>query len=348
MKKIVFNNKKQRRLKMSFSNSKCAQKADEFKRIDPPNNKKLPFFTYGFFKPHQLAYHQIKRYVEGKPKHSIVKADLIQVNGIPVLLDDEYETVEGYIIKFKKAFRDDAYREIGYSKSRGIYEWKEMDIEGTPANVLVASKPHLFDENGGGYDNFYFDRKVEDEKRKINVKSYDWRKDPMLRQPLIYIDNFLTANEAIQENKEEYEKFLEFIINDSTTNKKPKITREYKEFLELQMLYMLLWSSIDRFLSLRYGEIKKNNVISLSEEKAFQTSLKKHVRGINKIHSSRDLQYYILDPKKPACSAMFYYTLRNNVVHSGKILYEETELLRESLIQLFNIFSDVVEAAKNE
>ena len=38
--------------------------------VGQPNkeNKDLPFLAYGFFKPHQIAYSQIKKYVKGKPK----------------------------------------------------------------------------------------------------------------------------------------------------------------------------------------------------------------------------------------------------------------------------------------
>lgn len=312
---------------MSFSNSKCGKKDEEYKRIDPPKNKKLPFFTYGFFKPHQLAYPQIKKYVKGEPKHSLVKGKLKQINGIPVLLKTktEYNAVEGYIIEFKKEFRYDAYREIGYTKSKGIYKWEEMDIEGEKANVLVATKDYLFKGDGNWYNNYDFNETEHYREKELYVKSYDWKKDPMFEKPPAYIKKLLSRDRPTQSREEDYEKFL-----------------------DLQMFYMLLWSCIDRFLSLRYGEIKKNNVISLSEEKSFRKALKKYAKNKETVYSTRDLKYYELNPEKPACSAMFYYTIRNNVVHSGKTLVMDQELLLESLKQLLNIFSEVVEAAKEE
>ena len=121
------------------------------------------------------------------------------------------------------------------------------------------------------------------------------------------------------------------------------------------MLYMLLWTSIDRFLTFRYGETKKNNVIFLSEEESFKIALKKYVEEDERVfhnrktvYSVRDLREYELNPNKPTCSAMFYYTIRNNVVHSGKVLMMEERMLSKALEQLTRIFNDVVEAAKRE
>ena len=45
---------------------------------------------------------------------------------------------------------------------------------------------------------------------------------------------------------------------------------------------------------------------------------------------------------------MFYYTIRNNVVHNGKALEIEQDMLLKALTQLLNIFSYVVEMAKHE
>ena len=317
------------------SDTDCKYLVPENNIIAPPETDDLPFFAYGFFKPHQLAYPQIKDFVKGIPKKAKVKASLKQINGIPVLVEyddrSSHTYVEGYLINFKNNKETVAYEKVGYSRNKGIYKWKVMNVDGQRANVLVSSKPKLFEGEGEWYNNYDFNppKYIND---NVKLECYDWRKDPLFEKPLKYID---------------------FAISHQKPAKTPK--EQYIKFLEAQMFYMLLWVSIDRFLSFRYGETKNNNVLYLSEEKSFRDALKKYVKEDDHIfyerknvYSTRHLRDYELNPNKPACSAMFYYTIRNNVVHNGKALEIEQDMLLEALKKLLNIFSDVIEAAKNE
>ena len=84
----------------------------------------LPFFAYGLFKPGQLAYSRIEKYVD------IVKTDktprripykMITRDGVPLIEDkenNEYYTM-GYLIYFKKGSEKQAYNTI--SKTRGMH-----------------------------------------------------------------------------------------------------------------------------------------------------------------------------------------------------------------------------------
>ena len=62
--------------------------------IKPPINKNLPFFAYGFYKPHQLAYPTIQEFIDGTPKKSKIRAKLKQINGIPVLIEADYNNYQ--------------------------------------------------------------------------------------------------------------------------------------------------------------------------------------------------------------------------------------------------------------
>ena len=311
----------------------CVKTAYERNIIKPPRNKSLPFFAYGFYKPHQLAYPVIEDFVKGTPKKAKVKAKLKQINGIPVLIEEDYENyVEGYLINFKDGKEYAAYKKVGYSRNNGIYEWKVMDIDDQRANVLVSSKPELFKGDGEWYNNYDFNSPKYDEELDIGIECYDWRMDPIFKKPTKYIRKLLKNDRPTKNEEEDYEKFL-----------------------DLQMFYMLLWVSIDRFLSFRYGETKKNNVIFLSEEESFKNALKKHVKEDERVfydrknvYCTRDLRDYELNPNKPTCSAMFFYTIRNNVVHNGKALKIEQEMLLKALKLLLNIFDDVVDATWEE
>ena len=101
---------------------KCLEQQKEIDSVGMPNNYELPFFAYGFFKPHQLAYSQIKKFVNGKPQCKRIQGILGHVNGIPVFTktSSENERVPGYIITFKKNKQKEAYRTIGYTKNMHI------------------------------------------------------------------------------------------------------------------------------------------------------------------------------------------------------------------------------------
>ena len=120
------------------SDTDCKNWVNEYNIIQPPNDTNLPFFAYGFYKPHQLAYPQIEIFVKGTPQKAKVKASLKQINGIPVLVeyDDPYSNtyVEGYLIKFKNNQKTVAYEKVGYSRNKGIYKWKFMNVYGQRAN----------------------------------------------------------------------------------------------------------------------------------------------------------------------------------------------------------------------
>lgn len=339
------------------SDADCKYLAPERNIIEPPEDTKLPFFAYGFYKPHQLAYPQIESFVKGMPKKAKVNASLKQINGIPVLIKPygPYSYVEGYLIHFKNSEQRAGYEKVGYSRNKEIYEWKVMNVDGQRANVLISSKPDTF--NGRGHWDYEFNEFKYIKELDINLESYDWRKDPIFEKPIDYI--FLASHLKKSTKYLREPIFEEGIDHIDLDNEHPKPRRhldyEYIKFFETQMLYMLLWTSIDRFLTFRYGETKKNNVILLSGEESFRTALKKYVKEDDKVfhdrrtvYNVRDLKEYELNPNKPACSALFYYTIRNNVVHSGKVLMMEEKMLLKALKQLVKIFNDVVEAAKNE
>ena len=106
------------------SDTDCKYLAPEHNIIEPPEDTTLPFFAYGFYKPHQLAYPQIESYVKGMPKKAKVNASLKQINGIPVLIKSNapHSYVEGYLIHFKNSAQRAGYEKVGYSRNKGIYE----------------------------------------------------------------------------------------------------------------------------------------------------------------------------------------------------------------------------------
>ena len=126
----------------------------------------------------------------------------------------------------------------------------------------------------------------------------------------------------------------------------------------LEMAYMLLWSSIERYLALRYHLGPKNEnsrvsvrglVLKLAEEPAFTNSLTHVVTRTHRIYRADDPDgHEDLNPVDPKKSVDYYYQVRSNITHRGKGVMRDHETLVNSLTELLAIFRDVLGAAKQD
>lgn len=304
----------------------CYRERKKFESVGVPDeeNLELPFLAYGFFKPRQLAYHLIDGYVFNRPKGVSINYRLYHINGMPVLKPHEYARwgVDAYIIEFKYGKEKSAYNKIGLSKNKHIYKWDVISLGGEKVNVLVNAGDESFPIYTGEWDN------------------YDWRNDPIYENTLSYLD------ENIAQLK------IEFNNNDFDIVDNPM------RFIHVQSLYRTLWTAIDRFLTFRYGDTQKWNVRKWADECFFKKALSENHEALFKqkfyeneedvdwgngkwdktVFSATDLENYDLDSDKPTCSALYYYTLRNNVVHAGKMSDNEVNMVLNALLGLTEIF----------
>ncbi len=132
---------------------------------------------------------------------------------------------------------------------------------------------------------------------------------------------------------------------------------DMKSLFKLQMAYLLLWSSIERYVSLRYhlGDKVTAKVGKLATESAFATSLKQHVHlndsqgGYREVYrADRPGERVVLNPHSPDKAVDYYYQVRSNITHRGKGVPRDYDLLKKSLEELLNIFRDVLKAAKRD
>lgn len=153
--------------------------------------------------------------------------------------------------------------------------------------------------------------------------NYDGQNDPYFKEAIEVVENELNDEDKHWSN-----------IND---------------FLRLQMSYLLLWTAIERYISLKYNcpEIWQKWKI-LSKEKVFKMSLKRHVESTRTVYSAKDLREFTLDPKNPYYSVNYYYTIRCNVAHRGKALHSDDYIIRQSLKELLAIFKDIINATFDE
>lgn len=124
-----------------------------------------------------------------------------------------------------------------------------------------------------------------------------------------------------------------------------------KPLFRLEMAYLLLWTAIERYTSLRYhlGDRATQKVMQIADEQAFARAVKRHVAGQREICRSDDpRKKIVLDPDAPHKVIEYYYQIRHNLVHRGKGVPHDHERLAKSLRELLAIFKESFMAAFEE
>ena len=275
---------------------------------------KLPYFAYGLLKSNELAHQKIADFLDRDPEKAVIKGSLWVRDGLPLLghsAKDGDNEIIGQILTFHKGTWTDAYKTVCTFEPEGQYRWIDIEIsQDYIVNVRVGRSP---------------------ERRSIYYNEKEWRgkKDPV----------FTIAMNVINERVAESEKI-------SFSNENPG-EDDWKHVFNLQMAYMLLWSAIERYCAHAYGEnpdlpsitdnIIKDKVFVSALEKVLDKSEKREIYDYRNINRN-----FILDKHDPAESISYYWTIRNNAAHNSKGSWDDGEILRSSLNELFNIFQIVL------
>lgn len=236
--------------------------------------------------------------------------------------------VLGNIFYFKDKYKKKAYERIGYGKHMNVYKWNEVEIGDITANALVSSTPKIIHRSGlSSRDMEYIIHEYDENGR--HIQNYDWRLDPLYCETISYIHYLMN-------------KTVKYDFNG------------HSNIIKTQMLYTSLWTVLDRFLTFKYGGTKIGNVKALAKEDYFEDILNDVLSETYKSYyytavlSAENLKFLKFDKKDPDKVALFYYFLRNNVVHSGKMFASENNMLLEALEDLLEIFQRVLEIEGKE
>jgi hypothetical protein len=144
----------------------------------------------------------------------------------------------------------------------------------------------------------------------------------------------------------------------SETLAEPCVIGDLHRFFRLQGAYMVLWSSIERYASLRYGLGRNDGVGErvkrLGDEVGFQISLRAtdptvtaKLRRVFRSDDPRTARTF--DPDgEPAKAIDYLYQVRSNVTHRGKEGALDWDLLHTATAEVLRIFRDVLSAAEKE
>lgn len=110
-------------------------------------NRKLPFFTYGFFRPGEISFLGIKDFVKCVIPLNIT-GDLVLRDGITLFKDSSDQRVNGYLITFESVHTNEAYSFIDSLEPEKLFRWEEKStLEGERFNILIGIKPDRGSEN---------------------------------------------------------------------------------------------------------------------------------------------------------------------------------------------------------
>lgn len=273
--------------------------------MDGPADLTRPFFSYGIFRPGQLAFFQLRDLV-ARAQPAQVPGTLLLRDGLPIADPAGQGYVGGALLTFGSGQGAEAYERITRMEPGRHYRWHQAELDGVLANMLVGRSP---------------------EKGTVPCEDAEWDgwRDPLLTTALEVVEETLADSKEFEWN--------------------------LKPLFRLQMAYLLLWTSIERYVSLRYhlGDKVTEKITQLAGEAAFAASLQAHVSGAREVYrADRPADKEILDPTAPRKSLDYYYQVRSNIIHRGKGVVRDHHVLSQSLGELLAIFRDVLKAATRD
>lgn len=290
-------------------------KADPIEIIDDTQ----PFFAYGVFKEGELAYAQIRDHVE-TTERAQVSGSLFHEDGLILLHPYEQdELVSGNLIEFRdQKHARKAYQKITDSEPISHYIWSTLKLDepsDQTANVLIDKR--LAEQSGSTAPKYRYPK-----------QQWTGRDDDTL-----FTDGLNTVRKVYYETVQ---------LEQQPT----------EAFFRCQMAYLLLWSAVDRYISLKYGksyrESQYNTRVRFSnqEKEAIKNALQCGVCDISIedgdyrriVASNRLSKSDSIPGSEPEELINYYYNIRNNVVHRGKGAIEDKRFIEEGLIDLYNIF----------
>jgi hypothetical protein len=124
--------------------------------------------------------------------------------------------------------------------------------------------------------------------------------------------------------------------------------KEYFPFFKSSSAYMLLWTIIERFCTLKYGNVSPTQKLKFltSDPLINWEEELLHIERKDKIYRSDKINEVLtLDRHKGAKRNMeYYYGIRSNMVHRGKEVFSDTDRISESFFELKSIFEGILKS----
>lgn len=278
-----------------------------------PENPDLPFFAYGIFRRDELGYRRIRECVSESGNQAEERQ---HVEG-RLIIDDGMPILVGGDFKIEGHV-------MHFIESASMDAYAEI-ASAEPMSHYEWVRIETLD--GEAVNTLQINSSVDYEPGVIERKAYhgtQWSTRSYFKKGLFVVQ------ETFEQNKQ---------------------LRDQFEFFRLQMGYLLVWSLIERYVSLRWGHSGQENYEArnrfASNDRKFQQGLEKvfddgHASEYRTLYQSRDPSGSApqsMNPSNPESIVRYLYQIRNNITHQGKgELTADGELLCRAIQDLYQIF----------
>ena len=273
-----------------------------------PENSQLPMFVYGTLKPGELAHSQIKDLVAKEQGAGVAGFTLAVVDGIPYALPAEDD---GWISGSLLSVKVSAYQKVSdYEQVPHLYCWTEVETNAGRANMLVSSRPEIT-------------RSRHELRDRWTVLD-----DTFMVQGVPWVFEKI---EALGEKEQ--------VMGMGA--------REGYLMIELQSIFMILWTLFERILLFTYGvpafgESIRKKLDKVRDDSEWLSAISaanvRHVRV--RPHGTPDRR------KDHATDFCFddWVAMRNNIVHRGKAALVEYKALKGACTDMATVLRKYLEA----
>jgi gamma-glutamylcyclotransferase (GGCT)/AIG2-like uncharacterized protein YtfP len=268
-----------------------------------PLDTSLPFFAYGTLKSSELAFKQIKTYVEGQQPANLDDFELAVIDGLPRAFESKGEFVSGELLTLDPR----AYETIAdFEQTPEIYKWTTGQTNRGLVNLVV-----------------YADDQIRT--RHDKVTSWQASDDTLLAEGLAW---------ALRELVEAKRFSKRNTVFASKTGQEAKI-----RFVELQATYSILWTIFERLTLFSEGPLMKSKdmlprIQELQKIESWREAVRKAAIDTRlTVRSSSNPHHQVT--RRSSFGFEEWYRLRNNVIHRGKTADREFGLLLRAAIDLF-------------
>lgn len=280
----------------------------------------LPYFEYGPFKPGEPAHYQIKNLISSEMP-ATVQGFLFVRDGMPMLEPSSEGTIYGYLLTFDDANSKAAYQKITDYYPYATHQWGIIHFadSGQDCNCVIRKPPHHPDyDDIANYD---------------AISTWSAKDDPLFSKAIHIIAQDKKRLEAIHFDKDEGEKF------------------DWNGYYELQMRYLLLWSILERFMSLNIKfnvERGSHGQSTIKQQFAgtyqpFSDACNSHISEKLYVRSyNNPNEYKMLQADQPQRCIEFFHRLRSNIIHRGKSAEFDGNRLQKSYIMLYKIVREIL------
>ena len=135
-------------------------------------------------------------------------------------------------------------------------------------------------------------------------------------------------------------------IRKGSRSKMPELHQEYFDFFCNQSAFMLLWTIIERFCTLKYGNISPNEKLkSLYTDPEIKWDFVYDIvkRNDSIVRSDREKEQLKLNSASSIKKILeYYYGLRSNMVHRGKNVFGDINRISDAFDELYQLVEAII------